>query len=166
VEAFQLAKRAFQKTLAKIPDDCQRAIVTAIRLLGMNSRPEGKRTKKFIGQIILAQFTAEYRLRFGPYRILYDARRNGLTALWVRRTLCVAVTQGDCMPTNLAIDDALLERARRIGKLRTKKETVTQALTEFIQRRRQRDILKVIGTISFRKDWDYKRDRRDRESGR
>lgn len=70
------------------------------------------------------------------------------------------------MATNLAIDDALLERARRIGKLRTKKETVTQALTEFIQRRRQRDILKAMGTISFRKDWDYKKDRRDREPAR
>ena len=70
------------------------------------------------------------------------------------------------MATNLAIDDVLLERARRVGKLRTKKETVTQALTEFIQRRRQRKILKALGTIEFRKDWDYKKDRRDRESGR
>ena len=70
------------------------------------------------------------------------------------------------MPTNLAIDDALLERARRVGKLRTKKETVTQALTEFIQRRQQREILKSFGTIEFRKGWDYKKDRRDRESGR
>jgi Arc/MetJ family transcription regulator len=56
----------------------------------------------------------------------------------------------------------LLERARRVGKLRTKKETVTQALTEFIQRRQQRHILKALGTIG----WDYKKDRRDRESGR
>ena len=70
------------------------------------------------------------------------------------------------MPTNLAIDDKLLERARRIGKLRTKKETVTQALAEFIQRRRQREILKALGTITFRKGWDYKADRRDRESRR
>lgn len=70
------------------------------------------------------------------------------------------------MATNLAIDDVLLERARRVGKLRTKKETVTQALTEFIQRRRQRKILKSLGTIEFRKGWDYKKDRRDRESGR
>ena len=70
------------------------------------------------------------------------------------------------MATNLAIDDVLLERARRVGKLRTKKETVTQALTEFIQRRRQREILKSLGTIEFRKGWDYKKDRRDRESGR
>lgn len=70
------------------------------------------------------------------------------------------------MATNLAIDDVLLERAHRVGKLRTKKETVTQALTEFIQRRRQRKILKALGTIEFRKGWDYKKDRRDRESGR
>ena len=70
------------------------------------------------------------------------------------------------MATNLAIDDALLERARRVGKLRTKKETVTQALTEFIQRRRQREILKSLGTIEFRKGWGYKKDRRDRESDR
>jgi Arc/MetJ family transcription regulator len=70
------------------------------------------------------------------------------------------------MATNLAIDDVLLERARRVGKFRTKKETVTQALTEFIERRRQRGILKALGTIEFRKGWDYKKDRRDRESGR
>jgi len=70
------------------------------------------------------------------------------------------------MATNLAINDALLERARRIGKFSTKKETVTQALTEFIERRRQRDILKALGTIEFRKGWNYKKDRRDRESGR
>ena len=70
------------------------------------------------------------------------------------------------MATNLAIDDVLLERARRVGKLRTKKETVTQALTEFIQRRRQRKILKALGTIEFRKGWGYKKNRLDREYGR
>lgn len=70
------------------------------------------------------------------------------------------------MATNLAVDDALLERARRIGKLRTKKETVTQALTEFIQRGRQRDILKALGTIEFREGWNYKKDRRGREPRR
>ncbi len=67
------------------------------------------------------------------------------------------------MATNLAIDDRLLEKARRVGKLRTKKETVTKALEEFIERRRQRRILKALGTFRFRKDWDYKQDRLDRE---
>jgi Arc/MetJ family transcription regulator len=64
------------------------------------------------------------------------------------------------MTTKLAIDNTLLERARRIGKLPTKKETVIQALTEFIERRRQREILKALGTIEFRRGWDYKKDRR------
>ncbi len=70
------------------------------------------------------------------------------------------------MATNLAIDDALLEDARRAGKLRTKKETVTKALEEFIERRRQRKVLKGLGTFRFRDDWNYKRDRREREPGR
>lgn len=70
------------------------------------------------------------------------------------------------MPTNLAIDDKLLENARRAGKLRTKKETVTKALEEFIERRRQRKVLKALGTFHFREDWQYKRDRLGRAPGR
>lgn len=65
-------ERAFQKILTKIPADYQYAVVAAIRLLATNPRPQGKRTKKLTGRIILSQFTAEYRLRVGPYRILYD----------------------------------------------------------------------------------------------
>ena len=41
------------------------------------------------------------------------------------------------MPTNLAIDDALIEEALSIGNHRTKKEAVTAALQEYVQRRRQ-----------------------------
>jgi hypothetical protein len=52
------------------------------------------------------------------------------------------------------------------GKFRTKKEIVTQALTEFIQRRPRREILKSLGRIEFRKGWGYKNDRRYREYGR
>lgn len=63
------------------------------------------------------------------------------------------------MPTNLAIDDRLLNKARRIGALSTKKETVTIALEEFIQRRQQAKFLDVTGTIRFRKNWSYKKER-------
>ncbi len=70
------------------------------------------------------------------------------------------------MATNLAIDDQLLKKALRAGGLRTKKDTVTKALEEFIQRRKQRKILQAFGAFEFRKDWDYKTDRRDRESRR
>jgi len=40
------------------------------------------------------------------------------------------------MPTNLAIDDALIDEARRIGHHKTKKEAVTAALDEYINRRK------------------------------
>ena len=65
-------ERIFQKTLEKIPADYQETIIAAIRSLGSNPRPQGKRTKKLMGQLIVAQFVAEYRLRVGPYRVLYD----------------------------------------------------------------------------------------------
>ena len=65
------------------------------------------------------------------------------------------------MPTNLAIDDELLNKAKRAGKFRTKKETVTVALQELLASRQQRKILKAFGTFDFRPDWDYKKDRRE-----
>jgi len=72
----------------------------------------------------------------------------------------------EVMPTNLDIEDALVKKALKAGGLRTKKETVTKALEEFIQRRQQRKILRAMGSIEFREGWDYKADRQDRESCR
>jgi len=66
------------------------------------------------------------------------------------------------MPTNLAIDDRLLDEALRIGGHRTKKATVTEALMEYIQRRRQARIIDLFGTIDFDPDYDYKAQRRRR----
>lgn len=64
------------------------------------------------------------------------------------------------MATNLAIDDRLLDEALRVGGQRTKKDTVTQALQEFVQRRKQAKILEVFGKIDFDPKFDYKRQRR------
>lgn len=65
-------ERDFHKVLSKIPADYREAIVRAVRSLATTPKPEGKRTKKLTGHIIVAQFIAEYRLRVGPYRLLYD----------------------------------------------------------------------------------------------
>ncbi|HUT59045.1 MAG TPA: type II toxin-antitoxin system VapB family antitoxin [Phycisphaerae bacterium] len=70
------------------------------------------------------------------------------------------------MATNLAIDDRLLRRAQKIGGMKTKKETVTVALEEFIQRRRQKELLACVGKFEFREDWNYRKDRRAREHRR
>lgn len=66
------------------------------------------------------------------------------------------------MPTNLAIDDSLLDEARKIAGLRTKKETVTLALREFIQRRKQQKITELFGTINYDSDYDYKKLRKEK----
>jgi Arc/MetJ family transcription regulator len=63
------------------------------------------------------------------------------------------------MPTNLAIDDRLLEEAQKIGGQRTKKATVTEALQEFIQHRKQAKILKLFGTVELDPKYDYKKQR-------
>jgi Arc/MetJ family transcription regulator len=64
------------------------------------------------------------------------------------------------MPTNLAIDDKLLEEALRVGGQRTKKDTVNQALLEYIQRRRQAQIVDLFGKLEFVPGYDYKKQRR------
>jgi Arc/MetJ family transcription regulator len=64
------------------------------------------------------------------------------------------------MPTNLAIDDKLLIRAQKVGKKRTKKETVNEALMEYVQRREQKKILSLFGTIDYYDDYDPKQFRR------
>jgi Arc/MetJ family transcription regulator len=64
------------------------------------------------------------------------------------------------MPTNLAIDDDLLEEALKLGGRRSKRETVNEALAEYVQRRKRRGFVKLFGTVDFRPEWDYKQARR------
>ena len=66
------------------------------------------------------------------------------------------------MPSNLAIDDRLLAQAQKAGKHRTKRETVNAALQEYIQRRKQLEIISLFGTIDYESGYDYKRERRSR----
>ena len=64
------------------------------------------------------------------------------------------------MHTNLAIDSQLIEEARSLGHHHTKQDAVIAALTEYIQRRKQLDILKLFGTIDYDPAYDYKQERR------
>jgi hypothetical protein len=66
---------------------------------------------------------------------------------------------GGFVPTNLSIDDRLIEEARMIGGHRTKKETVNAALEEYIRRRKQLDVLALFGTIDYDKKYNYKQTR-------
>ncbi|ODS22715.1 antitoxin [Candidatus Endobugula sertula] len=64
------------------------------------------------------------------------------------------------MATNLSIDTKLLDEALVISGLSTKKDTVNQALTEFVQRRKQREIISLFGNLPQDDDYDYKKGRK------
>jgi hypothetical protein len=64
------------------------------------------------------------------------------------------------MATNLAIDDNLIEEARRLGKLKTKKAAINEALLEYVQRHRQMEMLDLFGCIDIDPDYRYKEQRK------
>ena len=63
------------------------------------------------------------------------------------------------MATNLALDDRLIEEARRAGGHKTKKEAVNAALDEYVRKRKQMRILDAFGTVAFDPAFDYKAER-------
>ena len=63
------------------------------------------------------------------------------------------------MATNLNIDIKLLDEAYQIGNFKTKKEAVNVALKEYIQRHKQKGMLKFLNKVDFDKNYDYKKAR-------
>lgn len=61
------------------------------------------------------------------------------------------------MPTNLALDDSLIEEAVRVGNHRSKKEAVTAALHEYVQARKRLEILDWVGKVDYHDDYEPKR---------
>lgn len=65
-----------------------------------------------------------------------------------------------CVATNLDIDQALLEEAVTVGRHRSKKAAVTDALTEYIARRKQLEVLDLFGTVDYDEKYDHRKLRR------
>lgn len=63
------------------------------------------------------------------------------------------------MATNLALNEKLLEQALDVGGFGTKKDTVNEALKEFIERRQQKRILDLFGKVDWDDKYNYKRSR-------
>jgi hypothetical protein len=61
------------------------------------------------------------------------------------------------MLTNLAIDDDLVEEAKKIGN---HKAAVIEALREYIQIRKQLEITRVFNSIDYLESYNYKQQRR------
>ena len=66
------------------------------------------------------------------------------------------------MPTNLDIDDKLISEAKRLGKHRSKKAAVNDALAEYVARRKRKAVLDLVGEIQWDPEYDYKAERRKR----
>jgi hypothetical protein len=63
------------------------------------------------------------------------------------------------MATNLALDDKLIQEAQKAGHHRTKKDAVTAALAEYVNRHKQQRILQAFGSFEFDPGYDYKAER-------
>ncbi len=63
------------------------------------------------------------------------------------------------MPTNLNIDDSLLEKAVVLGKHKSKKEAVNTALEEYIRLHKQMSIKDLFNKIDYDAKYNYKKQR-------
>lgn len=63
------------------------------------------------------------------------------------------------MNLNQVQQDSLVNEALKIGGFKTKKETINMALREFIQRRKQLEIINLFGKFDPDTDYDYKEGR-------
>ncbi len=63
------------------------------------------------------------------------------------------------MTTNLAIDDDLINEALTLGHFKTKEDTVVTALREFINHRKQAEVIDLFGKFDPDPDYDDKQGR-------
>jgi hypothetical protein len=63
------------------------------------------------------------------------------------------------MATNIELNETLLSKAMHLGGTKTKKEAVNNALSEYVQRREQLDVLNFFGKVELNEDFDYKKQR-------
>jgi mRNA interferase RelE/StbE len=73
----------FYKKLTKLPRALQDTILDSVGNLGINPYPNGQKTfKRLNPPVKLLAYTAQYRLRLGDYRVLYDVDEKKRT-VWV-----------------------------------------------------------------------------------
>ena len=63
------------------------------------------------------------------------------------------------MATNLAIDEKMINEAKRLGCHKTKRAAVNAALEEYVNRRKQKKILSLFGKMEWDNKYDYKKER-------
>jgi Arc/MetJ family transcription regulator len=67
------------------------------------------------------------------------------------------------MPTNLKLNDKLIDETVKLGGFKTKQDAVNAGLEEYVDRRKRLKILELGGKIDFEPKWDSKSMRRNRQ---
>jgi mRNA interferase RelE/StbE len=65
-------EKSFEKELSKLDRGVLLKIKAAVNSLGVDPRPQGKKIKALRPPLRVSLFLAQYRIRVGDYRILYD----------------------------------------------------------------------------------------------
>ena len=60
------------------------------------------------------------------------------------------------MATNVQLDEKLMAEALRLGKQRSKRALIEAALREYVERRKQAELIGLFGQIDYAPDYDYK----------
>jgi len=63
------------------------------------------------------------------------------------------------MPSNLDYDLFLLEEAQKLGHFKYKKDAVNAALKEFVDKRKQMEIVHLFNKIEYIPGYDHKKSR-------
>lgn len=66
------------------------------------------------------------------------------------------------MRTNIVLDDDLVEEAKRLTGIRTKRELVHEALKLLVTTKRRISLLGIAGKVEFAAGYDYKKLREGR----
>ncbi|MDA0738109.1 MAG: type II toxin-antitoxin system VapB family antitoxin [Nitrospirae bacterium] len=61
------------------------------------------------------------------------------------------------MRTNIVLDENLVQEAFKYAAGKTKRELVNQALQEFVDHHRRRDVREIKGTVRIRQGYDHKK---------
>lgn len=66
------------------------------------------------------------------------------------------------MRTNIVLDDDLVEEARRLTGIRTKRELVHEALKLLVETKKRLSLLNLAGKVEFADNYDHKKLREGR----
>jgi Arc/MetJ family transcription regulator len=61
----------------------------------------------------------------------------------------VSIQKQGCMTTNVEIDDALMEEAMELTRIKTKKQVIESALKEFIAANHRRQLMSLRGKVEW-----------------